>query len=148
MSNSLFWMFLNSPLTIVERHGHAVKDFPEPPSDAPIGVDATISEGWLDLRVKNETDAAYQIGISFDEACITTSVCSDRDDGVLYRAVSKTPRYLRENGKVIELVDIVRQTVSAETGVLIGEQPLYRNRCEIGYSLPEGTIIESGGDSV
>lgn len=34
LSNLLFWLFLNSPLTLVERHGHAVKDFPEPPSDA------------------------------------------------------------------------------------------------------------------
>ncbi|HWP22256.1 MAG TPA: glycopeptide resistance accessory protein VanW [Candidatus Cryosericum sp.] len=148
MSNSLFWMFLNSPLTIVERHGHAVKDFPEPPSDAPNGVDATISEGWLDLKVKNETDAIYQIGISFDEAFITARIYASRDDGVRFRAVSQTPRYIRENGKVIELVDIVRQAVNAKTGALIGEELLYRNRCEIGYPLPEGTIIESGGDSV
>ncbi len=141
MSNSLFWMFLNSPLTIVERHGHAVKDFPEPPSDAPIGVDATISEGWLDLKVKNETNAAYQIGISFDDAFITTSVYSDEDDGVLYRAVSGTPRYLRENGKVYEEVDIFRNTVSSETGVQLSRELLYRNRCEIGYALPEETLI-------
>ncbi len=148
MSNSLFWMFLNTPLTIVERHGHAVKDFPEPPSDAPIGVDATISEGWLDLKVKNETDAIYQIGISFDEAFITASIYTNRDDGVRFRAFSKTPRYIRENGKVIELVDIVREAVSAATGAPIGERLLYRNRCEIGFPLPEGTIIESEGDPV
>lgn len=33
MSNLLFWMFLHTPLTVVERHGHDIKDFPEPPSD-------------------------------------------------------------------------------------------------------------------
>ena len=142
MSNSLFWMFLNSPLTIVERHGHAVKDFPEPPSDAPIGVDATISEGWLDLKVKNETKTAYQIGISFDDAFITTSVYSGRDDGVFYRAVSGTPRYLRENGKVYEEVDIFRRAVSVVSGSPLTEELLYRNRCEIGYPLPKDTKID------
>jgi vancomycin resistance protein VanW len=148
MSNSLFWMFLNSPLTIIERHGHAVKDFPEPPSDAPIGVDATISEGWLDLKVKNDTNAVYQIGISFDEAFIITSVFTERDDGLLYRAVSGTPRYLRENGKVFEEVDVLRRTIHARTGAQINECRLYRNRCEIGYPLPEGTQIVQKGDPV
>lgn len=148
MSNSLFWMFLNSPLTIIERHGHAVKDFPEPPSDAPIGVDATISEGWLDLKVKNETDSVYQIGISFDEAFITTSVYTDRDDGVLYRAVSGTPRYLRENGKIFEEADVFRRKISARTGDIVSERLLYRSRCEIGYPLPKGTKIVQKGDSV
>lgn len=142
MSNSLFWMFLNSPLTIVERHGHAVKDFPEPPSDAPIGVDATISEGWLDLKVKNETTTVYQIGISFDDAFITTRVYADRDDGIFYRAVSGTPRYLRENGMVFEEVDIFRRAVLAAEGTLLTEELLYRNRCEIGYPLPKDTRID------
>jgi len=60
MSNLLFWMFIHTPLTILERHGHAVKDFPEPPSDAPLGVDATVLEGWLDLKVRNDTDSTFQ----------------------------------------------------------------------------------------
>ena len=44
MNNLLFWMFLHTPFTVVERYGHGIKDFPELPSDAPMGVDATISE--------------------------------------------------------------------------------------------------------
>lgn len=28
LSNMLFWLFLHTPLTIVERHGHAVESFP------------------------------------------------------------------------------------------------------------------------
>ncbi|MEA5049340.1 MAG: glycopeptide resistance accessory protein VanW [Eubacteriales bacterium] len=148
MSNSLFWVFLNSPLTIIERHGHAVKDFPEPPSDAPIGVDATISEGWLDLKVKNETKNAYQIGISFDEAFITTCIYSEKDDGLLYCAVSGTPHYLRENKKVFEEVDILRRMINPKTDAILREQVLYRNRCEIGYPLPEGTEFVQKGDHV
>ena len=31
LSNLLCWMFLHTPLTLTERHGHQVKDFPEPP---------------------------------------------------------------------------------------------------------------------
>ena len=60
-SNLLFWLFLHTPLTIVERHGHASKDFPDPPSNLPTGVDATISEGLAGSKGKNDTNRTYQI---------------------------------------------------------------------------------------
>lgn len=61
MSNLLFWVFLHTPLTVIERSGHEVKEFPEPNSDEIKGVDATISEGWIDLKARNDTDCTYQI---------------------------------------------------------------------------------------
>ena len=142
LSNLLFWLFLNSPLTLVERHGHAVKDFPEPPSDAPAGVDATVSEGWLDLRVRNDTDAAFQIAVAFDEERICGRLLTVRDNGKRCRAIAREPRYFREEGGIFEETDILRQTLDRRTGRLLKEQALYRNRCRIDYPLPAGTAIE------
>lgn len=45
LSDMLFWMFLHTPLTIVERHGHAVCSFPTTTEELPKGTDATVSEG-------------------------------------------------------------------------------------------------------
>ena len=142
MSNSLFWMFLHTPLTIVERHGHAVKDFPEPPSDALKGVDATVAEGWLDLKVKNDTKIAYQISITFDEESIIGWVFAERDEGCVYQATNGLAQYVREKGKVFEEVDIFRTVVPSESGAQLSRVLLYRNRCKIGYPLPEETCIE------
>ena len=64
LSNLLFWLFLHAPLTVVERHGHGTRDFPDPDGGMPLGVDATISEGWLDLKVKNETADTFQLRLS------------------------------------------------------------------------------------
>ena len=145
MSNLLFWMFLHAPLTVVERHGHDVKDFPEPPSDAPMGVDATVSEGWLDLKVKNETALSFQIRISFDEDHIIGRLLTDQNNGQFYEVVNGEPLYCRENGKVCEEVDVKQKTILAAAGACISEKPLYRNKCEIGYPLPDGTdVIEKG----
>ena len=37
-----------APLTLVERHCHGAKDFPDPPGDVLTGVDATVSrDGWI-----------------------------------------------------------------------------------------------------
>ena len=61
MSNVLFWVFLHTPLTIIERHPHLIEDFPSPDKDIPVGVDATINEGWQDLKVKNNTNQTFKI---------------------------------------------------------------------------------------
>ena len=145
ISTLLFWIFLHSPLAVAERHGHAVKDFPEPPSDAPMGVDATVSEGWLDLKVKNETKMSFQISIAFDEDRIIGRLLTDQDNGQLYEVVNGETLYYRKNGKVYEEVDVKQKMILTETGACSSEKLLYRNKCEIGYPLPDGTdIVEKG----
>lgn len=145
MSNLLFWMFLHTPLTIVERHGHNVKDFPEPPSDAPMGVDATVSEGWLDLKVKNETEMSFQIRITFDKDHIIGRLLTDQNNGQFYEIINGKPLYYRKNDKIYEEVDVKQRTILTTTGDCISEKLLYRNKCEIGYPLPEGTAIAQKG---
>jgi len=148
ITNLLFWMFLHTPLTIVERHGHLVKGFPEPPSDAPLGVDATVAEGWLDLKVHNGTDTAYQIGLSFDSGHIIGRVFTQRDTGVAYRVSNGAVCYCREGDRIFEEADIIQTALDAATGARIEEKTLYRNRCGIAYQLPPGTeIIEKGAST-
>lgn len=145
LSNLLFWMFLHTPLTIVERHGHGVKDFPEPPSDAPLGVDATVSEGWLDLRVRNDTDIPFQITIDFDDDTIIGCVYADRDLGHDYRVTNGEPLYCREKTGIFENVDVFQQVISTATGTCESTRLLYNNKCRIGYQLPAGTKITEKG---
>ncbi|MDD4565345.1 MAG: VanW family protein [Eubacteriales bacterium] len=141
-------MFLHTPLTVAERHGHDVKDFPEPPSDAPLGVDATVSEGWLDLKVKNETEMSFQISISFDEDHITGRLLTDQDNGKFYEVVNGESLYYRKNNKVFEEVDVKQKTIQIANGDYISEKLLYQNKCEIGYPLPEGTNVVEKGSKV
>lgn len=145
LSNLLFWMFLHTPLTIVERRGHLVKDFPEPESDALTGVDATVSEGWTDLQVRNDTDAAYQIALAFDEENIIGGIFTDEDSGFSYEVRNGPPCYYRQKSAVFEEVDICRNVVDKESGNCISSKRLYRNRCEIRYSLPDGIVIQEKG---
>lgn len=134
LSNLLFWLFLHTPLTIVERHGHRKKDFPEPPSDAPMGVDATVAAGWLDLKVRNDTDSTFQICIDFDEVSINGKILCDVD-GDAYEVFNGPVSYCREDGLVFAEVDICRKAPDGK------EETLYRNRCQIGYKLLENTPI-------
>lgn len=135
ITNLLFWVFLHSPLTVVERHGHLVKDFPEPPSDAPIGVDATVAEGWKDLRVKNETEQTFQIGIAFDETRIIGRLYVEKEPHFFWKVENGNVLYSREEGRVFEEVDVIQKKVSLRSGETQAQRVMYRNRCEIRYPL-------------
>jgi len=144
ISNLLCWLFLHTPITITERHGHEKKDFPEPPSDAPFGVDATVSEGWLDLKVTNRTEQKMQLSLTFDGEDIVGAVLSERDMHRTWKVVNRDLLYYRARGDIYEEVDVVQQ-VFDDRGLLLSEETAYRNRCRIGYTLPDSvTVMEKG----
>lgn len=141
ITNLLFWIFLHSPLTIVERHGHKVREFPEAAKELPLGVDATMYEGWLDLKVQNKTDQTFQIKIAFDQDYITGYLFTSADSSVTYKIENRNLKYNRQGNQIFEEVDVIQKRYSSE-GVCIAIKTLYRNRCEIGYALPEEEIYE------
>lgn len=141
ISNLLFWMFLHSPLTLLERHGHKIKEFPDPKGDALIGVDATITEGWLDLKVKNETSEAFQIQISFTEDTMVGILASHLPQQYDYRIQNANLIYFKEPEGIFQEVDVCKEKISLASNTLISSFLLYKNRCQIAYPLPSETII-------
>lgn len=144
LSNLLFWVFLNSPLTIVERQTHRVKDFPTLRNREPEGVDATISEGWIDLKVKNGTDRTFQIGVAFDEERIAVSLHVDRAMPVTHEIEGRDLTYFRRGDRVYQAISIYRRVRDAATREVLSESLLYDNLCVIAYPLPERTRIADG----
>ena len=68
MSELLYWMVLHTPLTVIEKHPHLVISLPaNPNAEMPAGIDATIQEGWSDLKFRNDTDQPFQLILDFDE---------------------------------------------------------------------------------
>jgi vancomycin resistance protein VanW len=146
MSNVLFWMFLHTPLTIVERQRHGVKDFPEPPSDAPMGVDATVSLGWVDLKVKNTTEYTFQLCVAFSDDLIIGSIFSDKDMGCHYEIKNENLIYYKERDTVYEQVEVWKSLISNRTNQRMNSVLAYTNICKIGYQLP-GHITVTNKDA-
>lgn len=142
-SNVLYWMFLHTQLTIVERHGHEVEAIPPTDPNYLAGIDATVAEGWLDLKVKNNTTHTYQIAIDFDEGTMYGKILSDGEKCFDYEIYNQSLRYVRKNGKVIEKSVVMRRRTSCFTGKS-EEEMLYENSCIIDYPLPEDTEIKEG----
>ena len=143
LSNMLFWLFLHTPLTVVERHGHAVESFPTTTEDLPCGTDATISEGWLDLKVRNDTENTFQVVISFDEEYMYGRILSQSPVNTEYSITNSSVSYIYRNGRTYQIASVYRcerdKKTYSET-----ESELYINKCEIGYELPDDIKIERG----
>ncbi len=143
LSNFLFWMFLHSPLDIVERHPHRIKDFPSPDANEPDSVDATVSEGWLDLKVKNETDLTFQIDLSFAGSVLYGRLLTDRAMPYRYEITNRDKLFFKRDRKIFEKVSVCRHCVDYNLGKVHPEQLLYTDMFEIGYPLPEEIEIIS-----
>lgn len=133
LSNMLYLLFLMSPLTVTERHGHGVKSFPDPDGSELDGIDATVSEGWLDLRAKNETDGIYQIEITFDDKYMYGRILSDTESDAEYAILNENVRYERENGELYKYLSVVRTETDKKSGRLTKKERLYDERLLIAY---------------
>ncbi len=142
LSNLLYYTFLMTPLTVVERHGHKVKSFPNPDKESLEGVDATIRGGWLDLRVRNDTKNIYQIIIDFDEDFMYAKILSDQKVTVDTEIVNDDFKYIRKNGKTYESVSVIKVSKDKKTKKEVTREKLYDEVVEITYELPQNTKIE------
>lgn len=141
LSNLLYYLFLMTPLTIVERHSHGAKSFPNPDNDALDGIDATTHSGWLDLKVRNDTDNIYQISISFDEEYMYGKILSNKESNIEYKISNENLKYFKENDKIYESVDVIKNKIDKKTGKNIEKIKLYKEKLIIDYKLPDNIKI-------
>lgn len=140
LSNTLFWLFLHTPLTIVERHMHKIKEFPNPSESDPCGVDATILEGWLDLRARNDTGQPLQIELAQDDTWYYGRILTPYPPGKRYDVVNRNLHYFQKDGKTWESVQVVRRALDIKSGAVLSEEALYTNVCEIGYAVEPSAL--------
>ena len=132
LSNILFYLFLNGPFKIIERHGHDVREFDDPNAHIK-GIDATVAEGYLDLKVKNISDQDIQINIDFTDTAIKASISSDHKLDHAYQIINKNLNYPLLDNEQFEIVDIYRQELDGSK--LVREEKLYTNVTKILYEI-------------
>lgn len=96
VSTALYIAALKADLEIVERHPHSIaSDY------APIGLDATLVYGTMDLRVKNASDAPVRIEASAVGQTVEVSIIGKPlEAGVSIDATSKVvDQYVGDDGK-------------------------------------------------
>ena len=136
ISNLLFWLFLHTPLTIIERHPHSAETIPHQ-GDIPPGVDATIAEGWKDLKVKNNSNESYQIVFEFDDESIYGSIYSDKKADTIYQVRSENLMYAKENSGLYRYNEIYRIKKNPRNQEVLERELILKNKTEIKYEIEE-----------
>lgn len=134
LSNLLFWLFLHTPLRIAERHGHSVLSIPAAEDGLPCGIDATVNEGWLDLKLRNDSGNTLQVEISFDDRYMHGRILSQTPVEREYKVFNPSVSYVREDGQVFQIAPVYRKECSVWNG----------ERIEAG-GLAEGGFEDSKG---
>ena len=142
LSDMLFWMFLHTLLTVMERHGHAALSFPSTTEDFPSGTDAAVSEGWLDLKVCNETDNTFQIEISFDDNYMHGRILSKNSINTKYSIYNSSVTYKKQDKEIYQVASVCCNETDKNT---CRKRELYVNQCRIAYQLPGHIKIEERG---
>jgi vancomycin resistance protein VanW len=142
LANLLHWMFLHSPLTVVERSEHSFDPFPDKGRVLPWGVGCSIVYNYVDLVVRNDTATTFQLRARVGERHLRGELRADRPTEAAYRVEAREEQFLRVDGRVYRRNEIWRTRISRRTGDTLGEELLKRNCALVKYLPPEELIVD------
>ena len=140
LANLLHWMFLHSPLTVVERSEHSFDPFPDKNRVLPWGVGCSIVWNYVDLVVRNDTGLTFQLHTWLDEKHLRGELRADRVPEHSYRVEARDEEFLRIDGRVWRRNEIWRTFVDRRTGDVVGEELVKRNCAVVKYPPPEHLV--------
>ena len=145
LANLLHWMFLHSPLTVLERSEHSFDPFPDKGRVLPWGVGCSIVYNYVDLVVRNDTEHTFELRTWVDERHLRGELRSDTTPEHSYRVQARDEVFLRHLGRVFRKNEIWRTVISRRTGDRVGEELLKRNCALVTYLPPEDRIVDIAG---
>ncbi len=150
LANLLHWMFLHSPLTVVERSEHSFDPFPDKNRVLPWGVGCSIVWNYVDLVVRNDTDLTFQVHTWLDEKHLRGELRADRPLQHSYKVEARAEEFVRVRSRAGDRVwrrnEIWRSLVDRRTGNHVGEELLKRNCAVVKYPPPEHLVTDLDED--
>jgi vancomycin resistance protein VanW len=146
LANLLHWMFLHSPLTIVERSEHSFDPFPDKNRVLPWGVGCSIVWNYVDLVVRNDTDTTFMVQTWVEDKHLRGELRADRPVEHSYKVEARHEEFVRVGGRVWRRNEIWRSLVDRRTGSVVGEELVKRNCAVVKYPPPEHLVVDLDQD--
>lgn len=127
LANLLHWMVLHSPLTVVERSTHGWDPFPDNGRVIPWGTGCAVFYNYVDLQVRNNTDATFQLHVCVGERYLEGELRADRELPYSYSVYASGEEYLQLGEKYFRRNEIWRSVIDRRTGDRVREELLKRN---------------------
>ena len=142
LANLLHWLFLHSPLTVVERSEHSFDPFPDKNRVVPWGVGCTIVWNYVDLVVRNDTAVTFQLRTWLDERHLRGELRADRPPTYSYRVEARGDEFVRVDGRVWRRNEIWRTLVDRSSGGVVAEELVRRNCAVVKYPPAEHLVVD------
>lgn len=143
LANLLHWMFLHSPLTIVERSEHSFDPFPDKNRVLPWGVGCSIVYNYVDLVVRNDTDRTFAVQVEVGDRHLKGELRADALPEWSYRVEARDEAFWRHQGRIFRTNEIWRTIHRRHDGAAVGEERLKQNCALVMYE-PVGRVIDLG----
>jgi vancomycin resistance protein VanW len=141
LANLIHWMVLHSPLTVVERSEHSFDPFPDTQRVLPWGVGCSIVYNYVDLVIRNDTDATFQLLVTVGDRYLSGELRADHAVPLSYKVFAKDEVFMSNGADVFRRNEIWRTLIDRRTGRHLGEELLKRN-CALVKYLPAGPVID------
>ena len=142
LANLLHWMFLHSELTITERSEHSFDPFPDNGRVLPWGVGCSIVYNYVDLQVRNDTDATFQLRTRVGDRYLEGRLLADREMTHSYKVYAANEGFFRIGDEVFRRNEIWRSVVDRRTGNRVGEELVKKNCALVKYAPTHVEIAE------
>jgi vancomycin resistance protein VanW len=146
LSNFLVWILLHADVEIVERHHHSMDVFPDSGRTLPFGSGATIYYNYVDLQIKNTSNADMQLKLWLTDDCLKGQLLSNMPSQYKYHIVEKDHCFIYKNNKYYRYNQIYREKLL--DGKVVGEEKIFTNFAPVVYKVDENKLRELGYEIV
>lgn len=119
LGNSLYLLFLHSPLTVTEVHYHSDALAPDHGKRVPFAAGTSVCYNYIDLRVKNETDADYQLHLWCENDRLYARLLSRTPAPYAYELTEEDHHFSKEGEDYYRISKIYRLTRDRDTGAVV-----------------------------
>jgi vancomycin resistance protein VanW len=131
LSNLLYWLFLHSPVEILERRHHSRDVFPDNGRTIPFGAGATVFYNLIDLKVRNTSKYPLQLKLWLTDGQLKGQILSTSAAVNKYHLIEKNHHFVKAGESVYRYNEIWREILV--DGQLSREEKLMTNCAQVMY---------------
>jgi vancomycin resistance protein VanW len=144
LANLLHWMFLHSPLTVLERSEHSFDPFPDNGRVLPWGVGCSIVYNYVDLVVRNDTETTFQLQVAVGDRYLEGELRATEALAHTYRVFARDEQFLRYGEEYYRRNEIWRTVIDRRTGNVVREELMKRNCALVKYVPTAVDVVDVG----
>jgi len=134
MTNLLYWMTLQTPLSVAERWRHSYDVFPDTGRTQPFGSGATCAWPLLDLQIENRTSVPYRLCVTVTDTDLVGSWTAAEPLDVRYEIEERNHRMTHEGpGMYVRRNELWRLEYGAYD-TLLSEEMVVENCALLTYA--------------